>query len=177
MECCNYSLSLLLPPFGKRNAFSVEASIIFDAVVMLGTVPSPRGAFLGLAPQTKLQAPQNWNMKKYKLVEFLSIWNGELSPHERKAPSHKRKAPLLTTSWLRFWLGMLSVMAREERATLPKFASRRTEVWRPWIPQPHFYRRITSHKSAVVAIEMYKRITSPCFSGHWALIAVVRRLL
>jgi len=68
-------------------------------------------------------------------------------------------------------------MAREERATLPKFASRRTEVWKPWIPQLHFYRSITSHKSTVVAIEMYERTISPCFSGHWALIAVVRRLL
>jgi len=36
-------------------------------------VPSPRRAFVGLAPQTKLQGPQNWNLKHYKSVEFLSI--------------------------------------------------------------------------------------------------------
>jgi len=32
-----------------------------------------RGAVVGLAPQTKLQAPQNWNVKHYKWVEFWLI--------------------------------------------------------------------------------------------------------
>jgi len=36
-------------------------------------------------------------MKHYKLVEFLSNLNV-------KPPLHKRKDPLLTTFWRRFWL-------------------------------------------------------------------------
>ena len=41
------------------------------------------GAFGGLAPQTKLQAPPNWNIKHYKSVEFLSIFS--VKPPRRKA--------------------------------------------------------------------------------------------
>jgi len=37
-----------------------------------GPVPSPRGAFGGLATQTKFQAPPNWLMKHYRSVDFLS---------------------------------------------------------------------------------------------------------
>jgi len=33
------------------------------------------GALVGLVPQTKLQAPPNWNLKHYKLVEFSSNFN------------------------------------------------------------------------------------------------------
>ena len=62
-------------------------------------VPSPRGALVGLAPQTKLQPPKNWNMKHYKLAEFLSSLNVKPLLNERNPPRHKRKAPLLTTFW------------------------------------------------------------------------------
>jgi len=42
-------------------------------------------------------------MKHYKLVEFVKI--GCQAPlHERKSPTHKRKAPLWTTFWRRFCL-------------------------------------------------------------------------
>jgi len=43
--------------------------------------------------QTKLQAPQNWNMKHYKLVEFFVKLNVKPPLHERKALPHKCKAP------------------------------------------------------------------------------------
>ena len=38
-------------------------------------VPSPRGALVGLSPQVKLQAPQNWNMKSYKSMQLLTTLN------------------------------------------------------------------------------------------------------
>ena len=59
------------------------------------TVPSPRGALVELASQTKLQVPPNRNMKHYKLVEFLSNLNVKPPPHERKAPPRTRKTPLI----------------------------------------------------------------------------------
>jgi len=40
-------------------------------------------------------------MKHYKLVEFFSNLNVKPPLNERKAPPHKRKAPLLTTVWRR----------------------------------------------------------------------------
>ena len=39
---------------------------------LMRPVPSPREGFGGHSPPKKLQAPPNWNMKHYKLVEFLS---------------------------------------------------------------------------------------------------------
>ena len=36
-------------------------------------VAPPRGALVGLVPQTKLQAPPNWTMKHYKLLFFLLL--------------------------------------------------------------------------------------------------------
>jgi len=42
-------------------------------------------------------------MKHGKLVEFLSNLYVNPPLHERKAPPHKRKAPLLKTLWRRFW--------------------------------------------------------------------------
>ena len=46
--------------------------------------PSPTG---GLSPpQTKLQAPPNWNMKHYKSVEFLSIFRMSSPPHRNAKP-------------------------------------------------------------------------------------------
>ena len=48
------------------------------------------GASVGLALQTKLQAPPNWNVKHYKSVEFLSILQflesrTNAKPHHRTA--------------------------------------------------------------------------------------------
>jgi len=57
--------------------------------------PVTTGSLVGLAPQTKLQAPQNRNIKHFTSVEFCQIL-------ECEAPPHKRKAPLLTTFWRRF---------------------------------------------------------------------------
>jgi len=37
-------------------------------------------------PQTKLQVPPNWNMKHYKVVQFLSNLNVKPPVHEQKAP-------------------------------------------------------------------------------------------
>jgi len=42
-------------------------------------------------------------MKHYELMEFLSNLNVKRPLYERKAPPHKRKTPLLTTFWRRFW--------------------------------------------------------------------------
>jgi len=61
-------------------------------------------SLVGLAPQTKIQAPPNYNMKHYKLVEFLSKLNVKPPWPKRKVPPHKRKALLLTTFWQRFCL-------------------------------------------------------------------------
>jgi len=54
------------------------------------------GALVVLASQTKFQAPPNWNVKHYKLVEFWLILC-QAHPHKRKAPPQNRKAPLLKT--------------------------------------------------------------------------------
>jgi len=37
------------------------------------TSPVATGSLVGLDPQTKFQAPQNWNMKHYKSVTFGQI--------------------------------------------------------------------------------------------------------
>jgi len=71
------------------------------------SVPLPREGFSGLSPAKEAPSPPNWNMKHYKLVEFLSNLNAKPPLHERKAPSPKRKAPLLTTFWRRFWVYFL----------------------------------------------------------------------
>jgi len=67
-------------------------------------VPSPRG---GLAPETKLQAPPNWNMKHYKSVEFLSIFRVSSPPAETQNPPIKNflASVLLRTSMLVFAVG------------------------------------------------------------------------
>ena len=59
------------------------------------SVPSPRGALVGLAPPNKAPSPPNWNIKHYKFVEFLSNLNV-------KPPLHERKPSLLTPFWPRF---------------------------------------------------------------------------
>jgi len=61
------------------------------------SVPSPRGDLVGLAPQTKLQAPPNWNVKHYKLVEFLSNLNVKPPVRERKPPIDDFLATVLYT--------------------------------------------------------------------------------
>jgi len=43
-------------------------------------VPSPRGAFGGLASQNKSPSPPNWNMKPYKSVEVFSIFRVSSPP-------------------------------------------------------------------------------------------------
>ena len=55
--------------FKHRKAVSFQIDLCSDPY----PVPSPLGALMGLAPQTKLQVPPNWNMTHYKSVEFL--WN------------------------------------------------------------------------------------------------------
>ena len=45
-------------------------------------VPSPRGDFGGLSPPNKAPSPPNWNMKRYKSVEFLSIFRVSSPPIE-----------------------------------------------------------------------------------------------
>ena len=61
-----------------------------------------RGALVGLAPTNKAPSPSNWNMKHYKLVEFLSNLNVKPPLHECKAlPRTNVKSPLLTTFWRR----------------------------------------------------------------------------
>jgi len=59
----------------------------------LWSIPSPRGGFGG-------RSPTNWNMYT-KLVVNIQC---QAPLHERKVPPHKRKSPLLTTSWRRFCL-------------------------------------------------------------------------
>ena len=38
-------------------------------------VPSPRGDLVGLSTKANLQAPPNWNMKRFESLQFLSTWN------------------------------------------------------------------------------------------------------
>jgi len=52
--------------------------------------PLPQGALVGLAPTKQISKPQNWTMKHYKSVDFLS--NSRMS-----RPLHKRKASLFKT--------------------------------------------------------------------------------
>ena len=50
--------------------------------------PAAMGSLVGVAPQTKLQAPRNWNMKHFKSVEFLSNF---------------RMSSPLTQTWAPYW--------------------------------------------------------------------------
>jgi len=63
------------PPFNVAEAPSKTSKLIRFSSLHFRAVPSPRGALVSLGPQTKLQASPNWNMKHYKLVEFLSNLN------------------------------------------------------------------------------------------------------
>jgi len=56
-------------------------------------VPSPRGALVGLSSSNKAPSPPNWNMKHYKLVEYLSNLNVKPPRTNVKSSPHKRKAP------------------------------------------------------------------------------------
>ena len=59
-------------------------------------VPSPRGAFGRLAPpQTKLQAPPNWNMKSYKSVEISSMFRASSPPAQTSSPPTETQSPLI----------------------------------------------------------------------------------
>jgi len=49
------------------------------------------GALVVLAPQKKFQAPPNWNVKHYKLVEFWLILCQ--APHTNAKPPAEHKAP------------------------------------------------------------------------------------
>jgi len=51
------------------------------------------GGFGGLSPPKTAPIPHNWNMKHYKLVEFLLNLNVKPPLHERKAPPHKCNDP------------------------------------------------------------------------------------
>jgi len=61
------------------------------------------GALVVLAPQTKLQAPLNGNMKHYKSLKFLSKFQNA------KLPCTKCKALLLKTFWQRFCCKVLEI--------------------------------------------------------------------
>ena len=89
--------------------------------IHVSPVLSPWGILVGLAPQTKLQATPNWNMKHYKSVEFFSIFRLSSPLQNCKAPCRNAKPPRrnvkpsLKTSWRRFcmsphWLGEPSLL-------------------------------------------------------------------
>jgi len=109
---CNASIIfhlLLLKSFTKPTTTPTLAMLVnktifngshvntgFEFLQCEAPIPSPRrGALVGLAPS-------NWNMKHYKLVEFLSIIRMSSHPHKCKGPLHKRKDPLLKTFCRRF---------------------------------------------------------------------------
>jgi len=86
-QCC-------YPHFSCRN---LAANIMRIVLLPLrkpdwdsSTVPSPRGCFWGFAPQIKLQAPQNWNMKHYKSVGFLSIFRVSAPPRRNAKPPYRK---------------------------------------------------------------------------------------
>ena len=88
-----------ITPIAQMSRKSCYLRATASGCWLLFSINQPRrhGGFGGLShPQTKLQAPPNWNMKHYKLVEFLSNLNV-------KSPLNERTAPLLTTFWRRFW--------------------------------------------------------------------------
>jgi len=53
---------------------------------------------VGFAPPNKVLSPQNRNMKHYESLDIFSNF-------QYQAPRHKRKAPLVKTSWRRFCVG------------------------------------------------------------------------
>ena len=55
---------------------NLNVASVLDEISLLkwsGAVPSPRGAFGGLAPSNKAPSPPKWNMKHCKSVEILSV--------------------------------------------------------------------------------------------------------
>ena len=69
-----------------RNAEGVLARESLITPV-LNPVPSPRGALVGLVPQTKLQAPPNWNTTNQ--CGFRQFLECQATPNKRKAPYWK----------------------------------------------------------------------------------------
>jgi len=75
------------------NPFVTTERSMPDDFTAAWAVPSPRGGFGGLILQTKLQVPQNWNLKHYKLVEFLSNLNVKTRCKNAKPPLTNVKPP------------------------------------------------------------------------------------
>ena len=59
----------------------------------MALVPLPRGVLVGLAPPNKSPSPLNWNLKHYKSVEFLSIFNVKPPCTNVKPPRTSAKSP------------------------------------------------------------------------------------
>jgi len=62
---------------------------------LLVTTPVATGCFGGLNPPKKLQMPQNWNMKHYKSVDFLSNFRMSVPLHKRSLPSEENNILLV----------------------------------------------------------------------------------
>ena len=88
-------------------------------------VPPPRGAFGGLAPQTRIQAPRIETLNHINQLRFCQFLECQVPLHKPKAPQ-KRKAPLLKTFRRRFCskvggiFGMRKARKRREK---------RSEMW------------------------------------------------
>ena len=61
----------------------------------LESVPSPRGALVGLSPPNKVLSPPkpNRNMNLYKPLEVLSTFQYQAPPARTQIPPHERKDP------------------------------------------------------------------------------------
>jgi len=101
------------------------------------------------SPQTKLQAPLNWDMKHYKWVEFLSIF-GMSSP-----PTAQTQSPLLKTFWPRFWLWCYEVH--------PDILAMGWNAWMEWLKRclP------TSVRASQFQVWFYFGFRGP--QQHWAI--------
>jgi len=76
----------LIYPAWKHGMFCCNCKLLSFIYTLYHSNPLPslRGALVGLAPQTKLQVPSDWNtIYQWSFGQFL----------ECQAPPHKRKAP------------------------------------------------------------------------------------
>ena len=72
---------------------STEPETSFVALAMRWNQPRLHGGLVDLSPQTKLQTPPNWNMKRNKSMQLLSTLIIKPPLHKRNDPHTNAKPP------------------------------------------------------------------------------------
>jgi len=110
--CYYWSIFVPCLAFRIHVAGDLNQKLSFVASVLSTSFQSHRhgGAFGRVAPQTKLQAPQKWNMIHYKSVEFSSIFRVSRPPAQTQCPHAETQCPLFVDGSASFGRALLGLI-------------------------------------------------------------------